>query len=77
MIESSTVIDNPLALLLLLVVIPFVLFVVALFDVLRRHDLDGVTRLTWVVVVLVLPVVGAVLWFALRSRYGRGPLPAG
>ncbi|WP_380164146.1 PLDc N-terminal domain-containing protein [Jannaschia sp. R86511] len=70
--------DQPFALLLLLlVVIPFILFVSALVDILRREGVDGVTRLTWVVVVLVLPLVGAVLWFALRSRYGTPPAAAG
>lgn len=69
--------DQPALLLLVLVVVPFVLFVSALIDILRRPDLDGVTRLTWVVVVLVLPLVGAVLWFVLRSRSGTGAAPAG
>lgn len=69
--------DQPTLLLLLLVVVPFVLFVSALVDVLRRPGLDSVTRLTWVLVVLVLPLVGAVLWFVLRSRYGTPPPPTG
>lgn len=69
--------DQPTMMLLLLVVIPFVLFVTALVDILRRPGLEGVTRLTWVLVVLVLPLVGAILWFVLRSKYETGPAPAG
>ena len=69
--------DQPTLFLLLVVVIPFVLFVSALVDILRREGVDGVTRLTWVLVVLVLPLVGALLWFALRSRYGTGPARTG
>jgi|GEM_PF-4156335 len=74
---ARNLVDQPTILLLLLVVIPFVLFVSALVDILRRPGLDAVTRLTWVLVVLVLPLVGAVLWFVLRSRFGTGPAPAG
>jgi len=72
--------DQPILLLLLLllgVVLPFVLFVAALVDILRRQGLDGTTRLMWVAIVLVLPLVGSVLWFVLRSRFGTRPAPAG
>lgn len=74
---ARNLVDQPFLLLLLLVVVPFVLFVSALVDVLRRQGVDGVTRLTWVVVVLALPLLGPVLWFVLRSRFGTGPAPAG
>jgi hypothetical protein len=73
----SNLFDQPTLILLLLVVLPFVLFVSALVDILRHQGLDGVTRLTWVVVVLVLPLVGPILWFVLRSRYaGTDPATA-
>ncbi len=74
---ARNLVDQPTILLLLLVVVPFVLFVSALVDILRRPGVDGVTRLTWVVVVLFLPLVGAVLWFVLRSRFGTAPAPTG
>ena len=74
----SNLFDTPTLTLLFLVVLPFVLFVAALVDILRRAGTDPLTRLVWVVVVLVLPLVGAVLWFALRSRYAEaGPAPDG
>lgn len=74
----SNLFDTPTLTLLFLVVLPFVLFVAALVDILRRAGMDALTRLVWVVVVLVLPLVGAVLWFALRSRYEEtGPAPDG
>ena len=69
--------DQPSLLLLFGVVLPFVLFVSALVDILRRQGLDGTTRLVWVLVVLVLPLAGAVLWFVLRSRFGTRAAPAG
>lgn len=34
----------------------------------------GVSKPVWVVIVVVLPVVGAILWFAIGR--GRGPVPA-
>lgn len=74
---SRNLVDQPTLLLLFLVVIPFVVFLSALVDILRRQGIDGVTRLTWVLVVLVLPLVGAVLWFVLRSRFGTAPTPTG
>lgn len=75
---ASNLFDTPTLTLLLLVVLPFVLFVSALVDILRRAGMDGLTRLVWVVVVLVLPVLGAILWFALRSRYVEaGPASGG
>jgi hypothetical protein len=75
---ASNLFDTPTLTLLFLVVLPFVLFVAALVDILRRAGMDAATRLVWVVVVLLLPLVGAVLWFALRSRYaGAGPAPDG
>ena len=69
--------DQPVLLLLFGVVIPFVLFVAALVDILRRQGLDGTTRLLWVVLVLLLPLLGAVLWFVLRARYGTRSASAG
>ncbi|MGJ7439450.1 PLDc N-terminal domain-containing protein [Aquipuribacter sp. MA13-6] len=74
---TRNLLDQPTLLLLFLVVIPFVLFVSALVDILRRPGIDGVTRLTWVIVVLVLPLVGAVLWFVLRARFGTAPASSG
>ncbi len=34
----------------------------------------GVSKPVWVVLIVVLPVIGAILWFAIGK--GRGPLPA-
>lgn len=34
----------------------------------------GVSKPVWVVLVVVLPVIGAILWFTIGK--GRGPLPA-
>ncbi|GAA3437704.1 PLD nuclease N-terminal domain-containing protein [Kutzneria kofuensis] len=55
----------------LAIVLPmFVLYVVALVDVLRL-DMDGSTRVGWVLGILVLPVVGAVAWLVFGRRTVR------
>ncbi|MDF0586367.1 PLDc N-terminal domain-containing protein [Tsukamurella sp. 8F] len=43
-------------------------FVAALVSVLAARFAEPVEKLVWVIVVLVLPVLGPVLWFA----WGRG-----
>lgn len=58
-----------LLLVLLGLVLPVVLFVVALVDLLRRPRLDGFTKAVWAVVLTFVPVLGPILWFVLRSQY--------
>lgn len=59
--------DQP-ALLLLGSLLVLALFVAALLDVLRRPGVAGPARLAWVVVIVLLPLLGSLLWFALRDR---------
>jgi heme/copper-type cytochrome/quinol oxidase subunit 2 len=47
-------------------------FLVALVDVLRM-DMDGSRRITWVMVVVLLPIVGALAWFAVGRRSATKP----
>ena len=65
----------------LAIVLPMaVLFLFALIDALRV-DIDGSKRVSWVFVIVLLPVVGAVAWFlvgrrsALRSPAAPSPRP--
>ena len=53
-----------------LVVIPVtILWCVAVFDVVfRRHDLSAWTRIGILIMVLILPVFGALIYFGLTSR---------
>ncbi|WP_043725691.1 PLD nuclease N-terminal domain-containing protein [Kutzneria sp. 744] len=58
----------------LLILLPMlVLEVAAIVDVLRR-DIDGGTKVGWVMADLFLPVVGPLAWFVFgrRSRAVRG-----
>jgi hypothetical protein len=59
-------------LLICLVVIPAtILWIVCLFDVIvRRHDLSVVRRLLYVLLILFLPVIGALTYLFLAM--GRG-----
>lgn len=57
--------------------IAFAFFVVALLDViLRREDqIKHLPKITWVFIVILLPLVGAILWFAIGREYESSPRP--
>jgi hypothetical protein len=42
------------------------LWVVALVDLFRRPDLDGTHRLAWALVIIILPLIGTIAYFAMR-----------
>lgn len=48
--------------------IEFWLLITVFGDLFRRHDLSGWGKTGWVVVVLVLPIVGAVIYLVLNGR---------
>jgi hypothetical protein len=58
------------AIFICLVVIPVtILWIVAIFDIVfRRHDLRAISRIGLLVMVLFLPVIGALLYFGTMSR---------
>ncbi|WP_369960130.1 PLDc N-terminal domain-containing protein [Leifsonia sp. EB34] len=45
-----------------------VLFVVALVQVLRQRFISPLARLAWVVVLVALPVLGSIAWFAIGEK---------
>jgi hypothetical protein len=52
---------------LLLIVVPVtLLWVAAIFDIFRRVDMGGVLKAIWLVIVIVIPFLGAVLYFLFR-----------
>jgi len=55
-----------------LLIIAFMVF--ALVDVIRRDDsqVKYVPKLVWVLLVVLLPFLGSVLWFALGREYPEG-----
>lgn len=42
-------------------------------SIVRGPFLGFVAKLAWVVVALILPIVGPILWFAVGKRYPHGP----
>jgi cytochrome c-type biogenesis protein CcmH/NrfG len=61
-----------------MVVLPLILltvFVVALVDVILRRDdqVRYLPKLAWVFIVILLPLIGSVLWFAVGREYQPRP----
>ncbi|BCW49753.1 PLD nuclease N-terminal domain-containing protein [Arthrobacter sp. StoSoilB13] len=55
------------------VVVVLVIFVYALVDVIRTDGryTRGISKPAWIVVMIVLPLLGAVLWFIFGRPYGK------
>ncbi|MGJ3189323.1 hypothetical protein FQP90_12465 [Paenarthrobacter nitroguajacolicus] len=55
------------------VVVVLVIFVYALVDVIRtdRHQTRGISKTAWIIVMILLPLLGAILWFIFGRPYGR------
>jgi Phospholipase_D-nuclease N-terminal len=55
-------------LIFLAILIPLLLLWVYCFiNVIRRNDLSGVAKVAWLVVIIVFPYFGAILYLVLRS----------
>lgn len=53
--------------LLLVVFIPLaIIWVAAVFDLFRRHDISGWAKAAWLVLVIVLPLIGVVIYLIAR-----------
>jgi cytochrome bd-type quinol oxidase subunit 2 len=50
---------------IVLVVVVAILWVITVSDIIRR-DLNGGQTATWLIIVLIVPVVGALLYWAMR-----------
>jgi hypothetical protein len=64
------------AIILFVVFALLVLAVAAIVSVARRPDLTTEARLLWILIVLVAPVLGSIIWFAWGRRAGIGRPPA-
>jgi hypothetical protein len=55
------------------VVVVLVVFVYALVDVIRTdsHQTRGISKPAWIIVMIVLPLLGAILWFIFGRPYGK------
>src|SRR2546422_11499767 len=59
-------------------IVVLVVFVYGLVDVIRTDArlAKGISKPAWIVVQIILPVVGAVLWFLIGRPRGTGGAPA-
>lgn len=63
---------------IVLFVLPFVLFVSAMVSIARHRMASGTEKVLWVLVSLIFPVLGPILWFAIGKKSSRGAsAPAG
>jgi len=55
------------------VVIVLVIFVYALVDVIRTdgNQTRGISKPAWIIVMILLPLLGAILWFIFGRPYGK------
>ena len=59
------------------IVAVLVVFVYALVDVIRtdRGSTRSISKPAWIVVMIALPVLGAIMWFIFGRPYGNKPAP--
>ncbi len=56
--------------LILFIFIPMtLLWGFAIFDIFRRHDLSGGSKVLWIVVIFILPVFGTLIYVLLRPEW--------
>jgi hypothetical protein len=55
--------------ILLVIWVPLVLlWLSALLDLLLRQRMSGIARVLWLLVIILIPVIGALIYFLVRSR---------
>jgi len=61
----------------LLSILIFALTIGALIDVILRDDaqVKRLPKMVWAILVILLPLIGAVLWFTLGREYGEDGVP--
>lgn len=61
----------------LFTILTIALMIGALVDIIRRDDTQAkyLPRLVWLILVILLPLIGALLWFGLGREYGDGGIP--
>lgn len=55
------------------IVVPVtVMWIAIIVELFRRHDLSGLARATWLVLLFVLPLIGSLLYVIVTWRRGEG-----
>ena len=57
-----------LLLILVFFLIPAVLWIIALVDVLKSDFKDSINKLIWVLVIILFPIVGAIIYFMIGKK---------
>ncbi|WP_042938026.1 PLD nuclease N-terminal domain-containing protein [Rhodococcus sp. AW25M09] len=53
--------------------IALALFAMAVVSIVRDPGTGFIAKLAWIVVALILPIIGPILWFVVGKRYTYGP----
>ena len=61
-----------IVIILTFIILPLVLLLWALIDILRSDFKDSVTKLIWIIVVIFVPLVGAILYLVMRKGQKAG-----
>ena len=58
-------------------ILVLVLMIGALIDIITRRDdqVKHLPKMVWIIIVILLPLIGSALWFALGREYGEGGVP--
>lgn len=59
---------GPEIMVILFILSPLVLTIAALISILRNEFNDGTTKLIWVLVAILLPILGPILYFAIGRK---------
>jgi phospholipase D-like protein len=54
----------------------FTIFIALFVDIFRRHDLSGGAKALWVLALVILPLIGSLIYIAMRPRQPIGVLPS-
>ena len=55
--------------LLLVIFIPLaIIWIAAVFDLFKRHDISGIAKALWLLLVILLPVAGVVIYLIARPK---------
>lgn len=57
-----------IAMLVLFILVPFVLFIWALADILKSEFKDTNNRIVWLIIVLLVPMFGAILYLVIGRK---------
>ncbi|MBF4572955.1 PLDc N-terminal domain-containing protein [Herbiconiux sp. VKM Ac-1786] len=68
-------VDGGHALILLLGLAAFILFIAALVSIIKAPRASTAEKVIWVLVVLILPLLGSIVWFVVGKRFATAGDP--